>query len=88
MSKLFSNDAWDEYQFLIERDKKLLRKLNSLLNDIERNGNSGLGHPEPLKHSMSGWWSREVDKKNRLIYRLMDDGRIEIMQCMGHYDDK
>lgn len=88
MSKLFSNEAWEEYQLLIERDRKLLRKLNSLLNDIERNGNSGLGHPEPLKHNMTGYWSREIDKKNRLIYRLMDDGRIEIVRCLGHYEDK
>lgn len=87
MSKDFNDRAWSEYLYLIDNDKKLLRKLNALLNDIERNGNKGLGHPEPLKH-MAGCWSREIDKKNRLVYRLMDDGRIEIMKCLGHYDDK
>lgn len=88
MSKFFSDKAWDGYQYLINNDKKLLRKLNSLLEDIERNGNVGLGHPEPLKHEMTGWWSREIDHKNRLVYRLMEDGSIEIMQCKGHYNDK
>jgi toxin YoeB len=56
------------------------------LKDIERNGYKGIGKPEPLKHEYSGWWSREIDEKNRLIYRI-EDGRIDILQCGGHYDE-
>lgn len=88
MSKFFSNEAWAEYQYLINKDMKLLRKLNRLLDDIERNGNEGIGHPEPLKHKNAGYWSRRIDDKNRLVYKLSDDGKIDIVQCIGHYDDK
>ena len=66
--------------------KKTLKKINELLRDIERNGNNGIGKPEPLKHNMSGWWSREIDKKNRLVYRIVDT-HIEILQCKTHYND-
>ena len=63
------------------------KKLNKLLADIARNGNTGIGQPEPLKNNLVGWWSREIDKKNRLIYKVEDD-LITVMQCKNHYDDK
>ncbi|MBR2462484.1 MAG: Txe/YoeB family addiction module toxin [Spirochaetaceae bacterium] len=58
-----------------------------LLADIDRNGNAGLGHPEPLKGNLAGWWSREIDEKNRLIYKI-EDGCIKIFQCKNHYADR
>ncbi|MDR0881443.1 MAG: Txe/YoeB family addiction module toxin, partial [Candidatus Adiutrix sp.] len=58
-----------------------------LLLDIERNGNEGIGKPEPLRYEYSGYWSRRIDDSNRLIYRIKD-GRIEIVQCGTHYRDK
>ena len=63
------------------------KKLNKLLADIARNGNTGIGQPEPLKNNLVGWWSREKKKKNRLIYKVEDD-LITVMQCKNHYDDK
>ncbi|MEE1290381.1 MAG: Txe/YoeB family addiction module toxin [Spirochaetota bacterium] len=87
MNKDFSDDAWDEYLFWIAQDKKTLKKINNLLKDIERNGNSGLGKPEPLKGDFSGYWSREIDEKNRLVYKI-DGNIIKIIQCKNHYNDK
>ena len=88
MSKIvFFELAWEQYQYWQNQDKKFIKKLNKLLTDIDRNGNSGIGHPEPLKGNLSGWWSREIDEKNRLIYKI-GDGCIKIYQCKNHYDDK
>lgn len=83
----FLEHGWADYIFLQENDRKLLKKVNNLLKDIERNGNTGIGKPEALKGNLSGWYSREIDKKNRLIYKIAD-GRIYILQCRNHYDDK
>ena len=87
MSKLtFADRAWEEYLFWQEADKKTLKRINLLLKDIARNGNDGIGKPEPLRHRDG--WSRRIDDVNRLVYRLKEDGSIEILQCKGHYDDE
>ncbi|WP_165654711.1 Txe/YoeB family addiction module toxin [Sutterella wadsworthensis] len=68
-----------------------MAKVNVLIKDIKRNGNSGLGLPEPLTGNLSGFWSRRIDAKNRLIYRISEeDGNrtLEIVQCRTHYNDK
>jgi len=65
-----------------------LKKINRLINDILRSGYVGIGSPEPLKGNLSGYWSREIDQKNRLIYRINDNDDTEIIQCKGHYTDK
>jgi len=57
------------------------------LKDIDRNGNVGIGKPEPLKWDLTGWWSREIDDANRLIYRI-ENNKIEVSQCRTHYRDK
>jgi len=63
----------------------VLKRLNDIIKDIERNGyNSGIGKPEPLKSNLSGWWSRRIDKENRIVYRI-ENGNLEITQCRGHY---
>ena len=86
MSKLtFAEKAWDEYLFWQKNDKKTLKRINQLLKDIARNGNDGIGKPEPLRHRDG--WSRRIDDINRLVYQLKEDGSIEVMQCKGHYDD-
>ncbi len=69
------------------QDKKILKKINQLLADIERNGNDGIDHPEPLKGNLSGYWSRTIDEKHRLVYKI-EDGLIKIIQCKNHYNDK
>jgi toxin YoeB len=86
MSKLtFAERAWDEYLYWQENDKKTLKRINLLLKDIARNGNDGIGKPEPLRYRDG--WSRRIDDINRLVYQIKDDGSIEILQCKGHYDD-
>ncbi|MBP3666112.1 MAG: Txe/YoeB family addiction module toxin [Clostridia bacterium] len=68
------------------RDKKILKRINQLLQDIERNGYNGIGKPEPLRGDLSGFWSRRIDDEHRIVYRVTED-RVEIIQCRGHYDD-
>ena len=87
MGKLqFAEQAWDDYQYWILNDKKLAKKINDLLKDIDRNGYTGIGKPEPLKGDFSGYWSRRIDEKNRVIYRINED-IIEIVSLKGHYND-
>ena len=84
----FTTHGLEDYIYWQTNDKRILKKMNQLIKDILRNGNNGLGNPEPLKGNVSGYWSREIDAKNRLIYRLSEDNSIEIIQCRGHYNDK
>ena len=86
MKKLWTDRAWSEYLDWQDEDKKTLRKLNKLIKDIERSPYEGIGKPESLKHNLSGWWSRQIDETNRIVYRLKDNN-LEISQCKGHYDD-
>jgi toxin YoeB len=86
MNKVWFDRAWDDYEVWQQTDKKISKRINILIKDIERNGNSGIGNPEPLKYDLSGFWSREIDKKHRLVYRI-EQNQIEIAQCKGHYDD-
>jgi toxin YoeB len=83
----FTLDGWEEYTAWQTEDKRTIKKINKLIRDIIRNGNDGIGHPEALKGNLSGYWSREIDDKNRLIYKLLDDGKILIVHCNGHYSD-
>jgi toxin YoeB len=87
MTKIWHDDAWNDYVYWQSQDKKTLRRINQLIKDIERNGNHGIGKPESLKYDYSGYWSREIDEKNRLVYRLKDN-TIDILQCGAHYRDK
>ena len=80
----FSSTAWQEYLYWQAQDKKTLRRINELLRDIERGGYEGIGKPEPLKENFSGYWSRRIDERHRLVYRIT--GTVcEIVQCRGHY---
>jgi toxin YoeB len=83
----FTETGWSDYVYWQEHDKKTLRQINKLIEDIERNGYDGIGKPEPLRGDLSGWHSRRIDKKNRLVYRLTDNTSVEISQCLGHYRD-
>ena len=89
MIKVWSDRAWEEYVWWQEQDRKTLRKINKLITDIERNGEAeGIGKPEPLKENLSGYWSRHINEKDRLIYRINEDDELEIAQCRAHYEDK
>ena len=85
MNKLFSDKGWSDIMEWMREDRKIVKKIDALLSDIERNGNSGMGKPEPLRHELAGYWSRRITEKDRLIYRL-DDNTIYIATCKGHYN--
>ncbi|MDR0881163.1 MAG: Txe/YoeB family addiction module toxin [Candidatus Adiutrix sp.] len=86
MQKLWTDKAWDDYLYWQTQDKKTLKRVNNLLRDIERNGNTGIGKPEPLQHDLAGYWSRHIDDTHRLVYRIVND-QIEVTQCRTHYGD-
>ena len=81
----FTSKAWEEYCYWQAQDKKTLKRINSILADIQRNNFIGVGKPEPLKNNFAGYWSRRIDNTNRLIYRI-NNGLIEVIQCKGHYN--
>ncbi len=84
MKIVFSPEAWDDYLWWQAQDRKLLKRINQLILDILRNGNEGIGKPEPLKHGFSGYWSRRINAEHRLVYRLVDD-EVRIAACRYHY---
>jgi toxin YoeB len=87
MIKAWHDLAWEDYVYWQTQDKKMLKRINELIKDIDRNGYQGIGKPEPLKHNLAGWWSRRIDDNNRLVYRIVEN-RFEILQCGSHYRDK
>ena len=82
---MWHENARDEYCSWQSEDKKTLKKLNALIIDIQRDCYSGIGKPEPLKDNLSGWWSRRIDDKNRIVYK-QDGENIIIANCKGHYE--
>lgn len=87
MHKDWSDAAWEEYVAWQAKDPKILVRINQLIRDTDRDPFHGVGKPEPLKGEFSGWWSRRIDKENRLIYRVRG-GVLEIAQCGTHYGKK
>ena len=87
MKKIWTDDAWEDYLYWQTQDKKTLKRINRLITDMDRNWYEGIGEPEPLKHDLQGYWSRRIDSKNRIVYRINNDA-IEIAQCGSHYRDK
>lgn len=86
--KIWSDDAWADYLYWRTQDKKTLKRINDLIKDIERNGClNGIGNPEALRGNLHGEYSRRINEKDRLVYH-MEDGRIYISHCRGHYGDK
>jgi len=85
MKTTFANEtSFDDYYDWTVNDKKTAKKIMSLLKDIKRTPYLGLGKPEPLKHELSGYWSREITKEHRLVYRVEGE-TIEILSCKYHY---
>ncbi|MBI5163858.1 MAG: Txe/YoeB family addiction module toxin [Magnetospirillum sp.] len=88
MNLQWTRDAWDDYLYWQETDRKMVAKVNDLIRDVWRTPFSGLGKPEPLKENLKGWWSRRISGDHRLIYRIQgsgDDQRVEIAQARYHY---
>lgn len=86
MNKLFTDNGWKDYTYWESEDRKTLKRINKLIIDIERNGNDGIGKPEPLTGELSGFWSRRINDKDRLIYKI-EGNNIYILACRYHYDD-
>lgn len=87
MKKIWSQEVWKDYLYWQENDKNILKRINKLILDIERNGYDCIGKPEALKGNLSGLYSVRIDGKNRLVFRI-SNGAIEIAQCKTHYGDK
>jgi toxin YoeB len=88
MKIIVDDDAWDQYLSLLKDDPKLIKKLNVLIRECQRNPFDGTGKPEPLCGNLKGWWSRRINQEHRLVYRVTgDEGRqsLEIIQCRFHY---
>lgn len=83
---LWHPDAWDEYLDLHNANRRLWVRVNTLIKDIQRNGDEGgIGKPELLRGDLTGWRSRRIDQKHRLVYGV-DAGTVEIISCLGHYE--
>lgn len=82
----WKNEAWEEYLAWQKEDRKTLKRINKLIKSIQRDGfDQGIGKPEPLKHQLSGMWSRRINDVDRLVYVPEDDGQFTIIQCKTHY---
>jgi toxin YoeB len=84
MGKTWTDKGWEEYLYWQDQDRKTLKKINRLMEEIMRSGDKGLGKPELLCGDLSGWRSRRIDDKNRFVYRISGEN-IEIAHCRGHY---
>ena len=84
MRIIFLSPGWDDYLYWQQTDKKILKKINALIREIERTSFEGSGKPEPLKHNLAGWWSRRINLEHRIVYKVKDDAVI-ILQCRYHY---
>lgn len=84
MRTAWDTEAWEDYLYWQTQDKKTLKRINALIQDIQRSNFEGIGKPEPLKNDLSGYWSRRIDDKNRLVYKIQDNMLI-IIQCRTHY---
>jgi toxin YoeB len=82
----FSDIAWEDYQYWLQTDKKIVKRINILLEDIKRNptDSNGLGKPERLKENFKGYFSRRITSEHRLVYKIIDD-LIIMVQCRYHY---
>ena len=84
MNKVFTDNGWKDYTYWQTEDKRTLRKINQLIEDICRNGNEGIGKPEPLTGNLAGYWSRRINDKDRLIYKI-DADNVYVLACRYHY---
>ncbi|MGK9066643.1 Txe/YoeB family addiction module toxin [Stutzerimonas chloritidismutans] len=84
MNILFTPEGWDDYLWFQQNDKASLKRINLLIRDAVRTPFTGLGKPEPLKHNLSGLWSRRISSEHRLVYAV-DDGQLQIVMCRYHY---
>ncbi|MBD2230535.1 Txe/YoeB family addiction module toxin [Phormidium tenue] len=84
MRLIFAANAWEDYLYWQKSDRKILNRINTLIKDIQRQPFEGIGKPEPLKHGLSGYWSRRITDEHRMVYKVEDDS-ILIAQLRYHY---
>ncbi len=84
MTLIFSDHAWDDYLYWQKTDKKILRRINTLIKETKRTPFEGIGKPEPLKHALSGYWSRRITDEHRFVYRVHENS-LHIAQLRYHY---
>ena len=84
MRLIFSEEAWDDYLYWQQQDRRMLQRINRLIGEIQRDPFQGIGKPEPLRHALAGYWSRRIDDEHRLVYRVAD-GSLLLAQLRHHY---
>ncbi|WP_017304089.1 Txe/YoeB family addiction module toxin [Spirulina subsalsa] len=84
MTLIFAENAWADYLYWQECDRKILKRINALIKDIQRHPFTGIGKPEPLKHGLSGYWSRRITDEHRIVYKV-ENNAIQIAQLRYHY---
>ncbi|MDO6468559.1 Txe/YoeB family addiction module toxin [Neptunomonas phycophila] len=85
MKLTFSSRAWEEYLYWQKTDKAMVKRINTLIKDSSRAPFEGIGKPEPLKHGLSGYWSRRINDEHRFVYKVSDGGLL-IAQLRYHYE--
>ncbi len=84
MRLIFAEPAWQDYLYWQTQDKQILKRINQLIQEIMREPFSGIGKPEPLKHALSGYWSRRINDEHRIVYKIENDA-LQIAQLRYHY---
>jgi toxin YoeB len=85
MLLVFTENAWEDYLSWQKQDKQMLKKINVLIKEVQRNPYEGIGKPEPLKYDLAGFWSRRIDREHRLVYQILED-KLLVYSCRFHYD--
>ncbi|WP_237189843.1 Txe/YoeB family addiction module toxin [Rothia nasimurium] len=85
MELVWSSQAWEDYLWWQAQDRRILKRINTLIKDIQRNGNEGIGKPEALRNNLSGYWSRRITEEHRLVYKIVDHS-IRIAAVRYHYE--
>ncbi len=85
MKITFSKNSWEDYLSWQKEDKRILKRINQLIKDIQRAPYQGIGNPEPLKYDLAGFWSRRIDREHRLVYQVINQ-ELLIYSCKYHYD--
>jgi toxin YoeB len=81
---LFAEEAWEDYLYWQKQDRKMVERINKLIQEIQRNPHGGIGKPEPLKHALAGFWSRRITDEHRVVYKVEGDALL-IAQLRYHY---
>lgn len=84
MKLIFSDEAWEDYLYWPKQDRKMVERIHKLISEVKREPFAGVGKPEPLKHALSGYWSRRINDEHRMVYKI-DDGSLFLAQLRYHY---